>query len=480
MDKHKENEYIAQSIAASSDTTKHMLTLKGINAASKLKDKQIPKPETMTVSELMANNENLLEQLPHIKTVNLELPEKYRPVKPLKGDMTCGLWYLQRMNIVLNEATVVAYYYTNSMAKLKKWVFKHHGVFFMANQYIVPAKIPHSKDCNTVEYRLTPALLKVGCSCPYCNSTNKNDAPVYLILESGKDPWQIGTRNSTALKEKITFHNGMFPTLAVTKSVHVDAWKKTWKINSDLNMVRACADFYTLYDLLLDFPDDTTIKELFNAHQKYLLQQFVAYTDMVVGGELRHSIHKIPYLSALDRAKQLKKISPVYTSIVNQIYKFGYSTKNTKDGRAVFWNKWYDIRQMYKNDALTVAHDLYQYFYKYWGNGYGGLTWAKSTKLLLDYNKGKLTDTIFIDSVWFLQHNGGVFLNKVWAHDALSDFAEGLHKVLEARQKDNIQHIINRTSEGVSRLWEEKRNGVKEPLSLKIVPNAGVGSVLFI
>ncbi|KKM61926.1 hypothetical protein LCGC14_1526790, partial [marine sediment metagenome] len=377
------------------------------------------------------------------------------------------------------EVAAVAYYYTNSMVKLKKWVFKHHNVFFTANQYTVPMEITDGKAYGTVEYRLVPIALKAGCSCPNCNPTKKNDAPVYLILESYKDPWHIGTRSSTVLNEKIIFHKGVFPTFAVTEGINVDIWKKTWKINSGLNMIQACADFYILYDLLLDFPDDTTIKELFNAHQKRLLQQFVAYTDMVIGGELRHAIHKIPYISALNRAKQLKRISSAYTSIVNQIYKFGYNAKGTKDGRAMFWNKWYSMRQMYENDALIVAHDLYKYFNNYWGNGYGGLAWARPTKLLLDYNKGKLTGVIFVDSVWFLQHNGGIFLNKVWGrNNSIADFAKGMHKVLEAKKRGNIDEFIHKSSEGVSRLWEEKRNSVNETLYHKIVQNVEVGSVL--
>ncbi len=268
MPLYKENEFIAQSVIASS-TSQHK-----------------PIPDYTYIA-------NALKPL---KVVNSELPKKYRPIKPLKGDMPCGLWHLQRINVTLGKVTTVAYYYTNSMIKLRKWVFKHHGVFFPANQYLVPTKIKGSKTYNTAEYRLVPITLKTGCLCSNCNPTKKNVAPVYLILESYKDPWRIGTYNSIILKEKIIFHKGVFPKFVISNGINIDAWKKTWQFDSGLNMIQACADFSTLYDLLLDFPDDATIKELFNAHQKQLLQQFVGYTDMVIGGELRHLVHKIPYV----------------------------------------------------------------------------------------------------------------------------------------------------------------------------------------
>jgi len=62
-----------------------------------------------------------------------------------------------------------------------------------------------------------------------------------------------------------------------------------WNIDTSLDLAKEAADFYLLYDLSLDGQDNG----LFAEKVTFLCQQFSAYTDMALGGELRHLAGKV-------------------------------------------------------------------------------------------------------------------------------------------------------------------------------------------
>lgn len=83
--------------------------------------------------------------------------------------------------------------------------------------------------------------------------------------------------------------------------------------------------------------------------------------------------------------------------------------------------------------AIAVVACLYQgYMMPEWppSTNYGGKKWGAITKLLLDYLEGNLTDTLFVDASFNLQHNGGQAFGKFnW----LSSISELLMNQLNAK-----------------------------------------------
>ena len=62
-----------------------------------------------------------------------------------------------------------------------------------------------------------------------------------------------------------------------------------------------------------------------------------------------------------------------------------------------------------KMKLLPLAIEI---FGERWENGYGGRSWLKIAELLHDYLKGKLNDTVFVDCVFNIRHNGGLAFDK--------------------------------------------------------------------
>jgi hypothetical protein len=151
-----------------------------------------------------------------------------------------------------------------------------------------------------------------------------------------------------------------------------------------------------------------------------LEQQFRSYTDMAVGGELRHALSKnkgafndIPL--ALKNAMKSNKL-------------------RNGDSRKLAWNDWFVLRQQWGTKALDWAVEVFSAFKS---GAYGGKKWANIANTLLMYEQRKTTQVTFIDTCWSLQHNGGMYFNKIW-----SQYITGLHSLLEAGKNTNINVLL--------------------------------------
>ena len=184
------------------------------------------------------------------------------------------------------------------------------------------------------------------------------------------------------------------------------------------SLKKAAANYYmlTLCNLL-----DDKFEPFLNRHTDILVDQFSRYTDMVVGGELRHTQHTQGMPNKLKQAlKDNTLLGPKSSS------------------RHGAWEGWYWFRSRYGVLATQWAVDAYNDETK-WSKGYGGKPWANIANTLCMFERDQITPHSFVDTCWGLQHNGGVYFNKWWD-------TSGLKHVLDLNQAGWYCQLIDYTS----------------------------------
>jgi len=178
-----------------------------------------------------------------------------------------------------------------------------------------------------------------------------------------------------------------------------------WQLDQTMNLKRTAADFYLLMDLNIDEEDEGRFQELMN----WLLPQFLRYTDMAVGGELRHAAHMMK--------SGTKAPAPLAIA---------FNTGKMPQDRHAAWKAWKFFRKTHGSQALKWAQIT---FPRFKGNGFGGKPWANIAKVLWMYETGLLTPITFVDTCWGLQHNGGCYFDKAWGVSGLKTVLDSnLHK----------------------------------------------------
>src|ERR1019366_1006446 len=166
-------------------------------------------------------------------------------------------------------------------------------------------------------------------------------------------------------KQVMTFNPGFKP-------VKQDACK-VWGIESTLNLTGAAADFYLLYDLFLDGKDEGEFNKLID----FIYPQVLNYTDMVVGGELRHMRQYIA-----------KNVSfPIFL-------KRAMAEGTYPLDRSAAWVHWWNFRLSHGTMALQWAEQGFLFS----SGGYGGPKWANICHVLRLHEEGKLQQISFLDT----------------------------------------------------------------------------------
>lgn len=257
------------------------------------------------------------------------------------------------------------------------------------------ATIPYST-ANNVLYNLTKngyvTCKKIGKVKYYqwASSVINNDA--ISVTNPGSYNFNAGNFNvtitTTGNKTTVqTTQTAVKPYTGPTYSVfEKQDYKQTWGIEY-LDLVAECADFYVLNDYLIDHPNDSYVKSMFDNSVKFLSKQFSNYLDMAIGGEMRHA----------------KKFG--------SYFKKYYITKEYISRHGA-WNRWKFIRETEGLKALEKASDCFHN--DYWPGAYGGPKWGKCTDVLLRYLKSEDNAVMFVDTAWSLEHNGGCVFNKAW------------------------------------------------------------------
>lgn len=127
---------------------------------------------------------------------------------------------------------------------------------------------------------------------------------------------------------------------------------------------------------------------------KEILPSYVAYLDMVIGGELRHHF------------------------TIRRRYDECGEERGMRRNTA--WDLWYDMRREFSTRALEAAVVMFQSRGSFPSGDYGGENWADMARTLLAYEQKQLgptpeaNDRMMMDRIFSLQHNNGsLFYGKV-------------------------------------------------------------------
>lgn len=170
-----------------------------------------------------------------------------------------------------------------------------------------------------------------------------------------------------------------------------------WKIpnRNEIKLHKEAANFYLLKDLSIELGYDL---DLFKEKEDFLADIFEKYLSMVIGGELRHC-----------------------ESIRNSISKntmalWDFIKPLEKDMRNDCWYEWgtfyLNISHKEKIRVLITARRFF--WGGSWRKQYGGISWKKICDLLIDYKKGSISKTTFVDTTFSIHHNGNYVTDKIW------------------------------------------------------------------
>jgi len=228
------------------------------------------------------------------------------------------------------------------------------------------------------------------------------------------------------------------------KTIDVAKWTaKKKNAASDLwdlehiDLVNACADFYLLMYLEIYQADEGK----FTDHVTRLDELFSSYTDMAIGGELRHA-----------KKKGAKTIPPM----IRKALAGGILPTSRKSA----WMGWYALRSRWGLKALEWCVETYS---KPWAAGhYGGPKWGKIADTLRRRETGEYSPRMFVDICWGLEHNGGTYFGKYWADIT---FGHTLPAVLDAGRNVTDANMADSTllpyaSADVATLWAAHRSEI--------------------
>jgi len=190
------------------------------------------------------------------------------------------------------------------------------------------------------------------------------------------------------------------------------------------SLAKESADYYLL--TLGTIIDPKKYEPYLTAKTKIILDQFCRYTDMAVGGELRHAKN---------------------TTNLARPLQIALKDETIRGSRNSAWEGWYWFRQRYGTLALKWAVSCFNTPKRYNG-GYGGLPWGNIANTLYMYERGHITPHTFIDTCWGLQHNNGTYFNKWWN-------TMGIKTSLDLNQWGFYCKLWNRTNRMVHQLFKE-------------------------
>ena len=205
---------------------------------------------------------------------------------------------------------------------------------------------------------------------------------------------------------------------------------KSWDVPYALNVTRVAADFYLLYQMHLDGEN----QEMLDSFLKKVVPIFVNYTDMAIGGELRH------VYSRVNTAKAFKdgEVGLEYDKLIQRC----------DVSRANAWRQWKVSRDEQGLAAVEACRD----YFNLMGMrvGFGGKLWGNIADTLLMYLKGELSDVLFLDLCFGLEHNGGKYLNKIggWYYGKLV-------AVLDANLAGNMDYLKTLASKEVVEAYDK-------------------------
>ncbi len=224
---------------------------------------------------------------------------------------------------------------------------------------------------------------------------------------------------------------GIFPRAAGGWSKHIPK----------IALSRVAADFYLLSNLVLDFPD---IRPDYEAYVANVAKTFEVYVVLAVGGELRHARTE----SSLCNYKVhggMPELSDWLMQYACLARGAGEARNNarTKAGERLL--KSYQSGDVDKIELIDKVASAFKDLR--WTGSYGGDKWGQAADCLSMYLKEETTATIFVDTMFGIQHNGGCIFSTAYT----TTFVEHILNWNQSGQMDYLRPYATEIFHGVER-----------------------------
>ena len=211
-------------------------------------------------------------------------------------------------------------------------------------------------------------------------------------------------------------------------------------------------------------PLEKRARQLRSKIHRRVAESFALYLLVAAAGESRHY-----YRVQFCREPEADKAMSYACNLVKT-----RDYKNTSDDRDRMHNEVARVfRDLSLQTQIRYVESIYTAFHRgSWDPSYGGDSWAAIAKALLDFLKGDLSLTLFVDHVFDLEHNGGRLFNKNSMFSELTvEAARGDQGTLEQQldikktvtQPNDLFHKLYKLappSREVVKLWEVVRKMV--------------------
>lgn len=192
------------------------------------------------------------------------------------------------------------------------------------------------------------------------------------------------------------------------------------------DLAQAVSDFYLLETLGYVRGDRQARKNL-AVLESSLAEEFSSYLDIAVGGELR-------YAKSMLGDDCPKELEP-------------YLREAARADRGTAWLAWGVIRRAWGICAIELAEEAFAL--PGWRGAFGGDAWKSIASVLRAHLERRISDRIFVDRVFSMEHNSGSVLNKIYD-------TRNLKPVLDAHGCDDYSQLFIHASGEVRQLWTRR------------------------
>lgn len=222
------------------------------------------------------------------------------------------------------------------------------------------------------------------------------------------------------------------------------------KVDTNLVLAQAAADFYVLYDYSIDHLEARGHLEKLAA---YLAEQFERYMLHAVTGEVRYfpwfTDHSSKAVCVPSIRKDLTKIMVDKLGKKTGIKFVTWLQEHPRRdcSREHMWEEANDMAASFGKEVFVNAIGI-AFRYPRWqetDGDVGGEKWAVIAETLYQYLTGEINDIIFVDTAFGLKHNGNLHFDKVWP-------TYEVERVLNLNQEGRIDLIKKLISEEVKRI----------------------------
>ena len=223
-------------------------------------------------------------------------------------------------------------------------------------------------------------------------------------------------------------------------------------IKPDLQLTLEAANFYIRLDMALDplYPYAGEMMRQAELQACELAPQFARYLELACLGEARY------YLGG--HAKGASYLSKGLTKFLADFRKIAKSKSGETNDRGSVWGHADPFLAKYGRQAILYL--VYIFCKGSWTGSFGGPKWGNCAKLLLEYRRKRLSDLVFVDQAFGLQHNGSI------VYDKMTWKIENLLPVLNWNQRGHMQEVSNYARFELMdswRMWQKVRRALMIP-----------------